>query len=596
MTVDGSSGGEPAPSGIAEAKEALRAGRFDDARKRCEALLAAGESVDVLLLLGVASIRLGDAAAAVQPLTRALALAPDRVDVLVTLGDAQAMRGALDAARDCFRRALSLAPEHAPQLVGRYVQAGRNAHFAARGCGERGIHRDVPSLLADARGAAARGDIEHALGTLIAFGQQVLRQQLSSLLLANSDIAGGDRSIDACIAAIGALALPNLPAAPREPSARRTVHIATQLYTTGGHTRLLRSYVDADKTREQIVLVTDLGQDKNRAAVAELFAGRHVEWCPPGAAATKLEWLMGRLYALAPERVFLFQHHFDAVALAACQPELAPDLYFVHHADYAFSFGVYFPHATHIDGSLQDFENCRRRLGVTGNLFVPYTADDRGPNPAPRRPGARELTTCTAATHTKLSRPGYRYSYLDLFPRLFKQWIKRHVHIGALPSPMLTEIYRRLDEAKIPRERFDYRGNVPSFWDALREHDIDVCIGSFPVGGGLTITEAMGSGTPYVVHGNYVQRVLCEIDQIYPEGFVWRELDELDTALETFAGGACAAHAEAARAQYERFHLPSQLTAALSGAHVVGAREPALRPHRRDNLQIVLDSLYVPAG
>jgi len=305
---------------------------------------------------------------------------------------------------------------------------------------------------------------------------------------------------------------------------------------------------------------------------------------------------MGRLYALAPERVFLFQHHFDAVALAACQPELAPELYFVHHADYAFSFGVYFPHATHIDGSLQDLENCRQRLGVTANLFVPYTADDRGSNPAPSRPGARALTTCTSATHTKLSRPGYRYSYLDLFPRLFQQRVQRHVHIGELPSPMLAEIYRRLDDAKIPRERFDYRGNVPSFWQALRDQEIDVCIGSFPVGGGLTVTEAMGSGTPYIVHGNYVQRVLCEIDQIYPEGFVWRELDELDAALETFAGGACPAHAQAARAQYERFHLPSQLSAALEGAHVLGASEPALRPHRRDNLQIVLDTLYLPTG
>jgi hypothetical protein len=82
---------------------------------------------------------------------------------------------------------------------------------------------------------------------------------------------------------------------------------------------------------------------------------------------------------------------------------------------------------------------------------------------------------------------------------------------------MRAEIYRRLGDAKIPRERFDYRGNVPSFWEASTEHDIDVCIGSFPLGSGLTV-EAMGSGTPYVVHGNYV-RVLCEIDQIYPEGF-----------------------------------------------------------------------------
>jgi thioredoxin-like negative regulator of GroEL len=595
MTMPATTTISSAHAELGQATTALREGRFPDARKHAENALAAAEEPNALLVLGMACLRMGDLQAALVPLKRARELTPNRTAVHANLGDVLAHLGEVAEARASFRRAMELDPEHAAQYETRWVMMGRALHFQARGLGERMVHRDVASLLADVHSAVARDDLGHAFGTLALFGQQVLQHQLGSPMLANADLALGHREIDACIDALGARVLrERRPGAPR-PRRPVTVHIATQLYAVGGHTRMLRAFIDADPGREQVVLLTDLAHDvRGRDTVASVFGERRVEWGPAGDQLHKLHWLMDRLEELAPERVILFQHHHDAVAVAACQPELAPDLYYYHHADYAFSFGVHHPRATHIDGSLMDFHGCRHNLGMPNNILVHFAAEDRPRNLAPLREGPRRLVTCTSATHTKLVRAGYRYAYFDLFPWLFEQAVDRHVHIGHLPEAMLNEIYRRLDAAGIARARFDYRGSVQSYWHTLVEAGVDVCIGSFPLGGGLTVTEAMGSGTPYVVHANYLQRIFTEHDMIYPEGFVWSDLAGLGAALKQLSDGACARHAVAARSHFERFHQLQQLRTALAGEHIQGAEASPVRPHRRDNLQIVLDAIYQP--
>jgi hypothetical protein len=304
---------------------------------------------------------------------------------------------------------------------------------------------------------------------------------------------------------------------------------------------------------------------------------------------------MNRLAELAPERVFLFQHHFDAIAVAACQPELAPDLYFVHHADYAFCYGVFHPYATHVDGSVQDFQSCRHRLGIADNLLLPYPNPDHGVNPAPLRSGPRELPTCTCSSASKLTRPGYALAYADAFPGIFAHGVARHVHIGELPEELLQHIYQRLDAGGVSRDRFVYRGNVPSFWKALVAEAVDVCIASFPLGGGLTAVEAMGSGTPYVAHDNYLQAMLTDMDQLYPGARAWRELPELYAVLERYAREGTEEHARAARAHFMSMHHEGLLTEAFRGPRVRSVCEaPPSRQHDRDDLQIVLDSFYVP--
>ncbi|HTU57490.1 MAG TPA: tetratricopeptide repeat protein [Polyangiales bacterium] len=575
--------------------DALANGRNAEARNQAELALSAGEDGTTLFLLGVACLRIGDAAAAVAPLRRVLELAPEQANVQVHLGEALARLGQVPEAQACFREAGRLDP-NGEAYEQHAVMLGRAVHFQKQGRGEQGLHRDVSSLLTEVASAVAVDDFAHALGTLSLFALQVLELQRSTRSLKGVDVALGDRSIDACIDDIGARVLRKRGGAAPQPRRKLTVHIVTRLYTVGGHTRLMRSYMDADDTREQVVLITDVGMRSasERPVIDAMFPERQLDWCPPGDQLARLHWLFDRLEALAPERVILFQHHHDPVAVAACQPELAPELYFMHHADYELSFGVFHPRAIHIDGCAMDFDNCRHQLGVDGNIFIPFVAEDRPRNDAPLRPGSRPIVTCTAATFNKLDGTGYRYNYLELFPWLFSLPVERHVHFGDLPAAVLVEIYSRLDAAGIARERFDYRGNVPSYWQALRDASVDVCIGSFPLGGGLTMVEAMGSGTPYIAHVNYQQRLLSGSHMLYPEGFTWRDLSELEAAIRALSAGSRAEHAEAARRHYERLHRPQILKDAVSGEHISGVEAPALRPYKPDHLQLVLDSFYAP--
>lgn len=575
--------------------DALSNGRNSEARQLAEQALSVGEDGTILFMLGVACLRLGDAAAAVAPLRRVLTLAPEQPNVLAHLGEALARLGHVAEAQTCFRQASRLDPDGEPYEQ-HAVRLGRAIHFQKQGRGEQGLHRDVSSLLADVRSAVENDDFEHALGTLTYFCLQVLELQRSSRVLKGIDIALGDRSVDACIDALGALVLSRRGGARPGPRKKVTVHVVTRLYSVGGHTRLMRSYMEADEEREQVVLLTDVATRSaaERPAIDAMFPGRRIEWCPAGDLLMRLHWLFDRLEELAPERVILFQHHHDPVALAACQPELTPELYFMHHADYEFSFGVFHPRAIHIDGCAMDFEHCRYQLGVQKNIHIPFVAEDRPRNPAPLRPGSRPIVTCTAATYNKLDGAGYRYNYRELFPWLFSLPVERHVHFGELPAPVLNDIYARLDAAGIARERFDYRGNVPSYWQALLDASVDACIGSFPLGGGLTMIETMGSGTPYIAHDNYQQRLLSGSHMLYPGGFTWRDQSELGAAIQALSADARIEHAEAARRHYERLHQPKILRDALRGERISGVEIPPLRPYQPDRLQLVLDSAYAP--
>jgi len=228
MTMPATTTISSAHAELGQATTALREGRFPDARKHAENALAAAEEPNALLVLGMACLRMGDLQAALVPLKRARELTPNRTAVHANLGDVLAHLGEVAEARASFRRAMELDPEHAAQYETRWVMMGRALHFQARGLGERMVHRDVASLLADVHSAVARDDLGHAFGTLALFGQQVLQHQLGSPMLANADLALGHREIDACIDALGARVLrERRPGAPR-PRRPVTVHIATR--------------------------------------------------------------------------------------------------------------------------------------------------------------------------------------------------------------------------------------------------------------------------------------------------------------------------------------------------------------------------------
>jgi predicted O-linked N-acetylglucosamine transferase (SPINDLY family)/ADP-heptose:LPS heptosyltransferase len=142
----------------------LAAGRLDDARATCRAMLAldAGHA-DALQLLGVVALRAGDTVSAIAQIERAAAIAPTRADIRHNLGFALRAAGRPADAAAAFRDAIARDPDFAEA----HYQLGNLARDARRFAEAEASYRRVLEL---------RSDHHQAMNNLgVALGE---RQQL----------------------------------------------------------------------------------------------------------------------------------------------------------------------------------------------------------------------------------------------------------------------------------------------------------------------------------------------------------------------------------------------------------------------------------
>lgn len=371
------------------------------------------------------------------------------------------------------------------------------------------------------------------------------------------------------------------------------VYIATELYMTGGHSAVLSDFISHQPAYRHRILLSDLFAVQDKTSIENRFAalGAAIEWAPNGDPAKKLHWLQNRLWELNPRRTFLFNHHQDAVAVAAAQRDLVGELFFYHHGDHSLCLGVHIPHSVHIDFRGFGFENCRNSLRVAHNVLVPITVDDSGARPQSMRflvDGM--LRTCSSGAAHKFENP-YRYEYSAIVPKILAVTGGQHLHLGPLSADTLDTIRTELGKRNIDPGRFRNIHSVPSVWNALIDNGIDLYLSSFPHGGVRAAVEVMGSATPMAVHVNYSFPALSELDAVYPEAFNWRNPDELFQFLPRIDQDFLQEQSARARHHYETHCHPDLLTAEL-----VNMREPRVEemetseyPPPADPLEIYLE-------
>jgi hypothetical protein len=317
--------------------------------------------------------------------------------------------------------------------------------------------------------------------------------------------------------------------------------------------------------------------------------GVQVETTTGGSHGTILTWLKDRLSALAPRTTRLVLHPFDSVAIAAVQPELTGELVFLHNADHNLTLGVTLAHALHVDFHAKGFYNCREREGVRNNVMWPLTATDLGPR-SPSYAGA-PIRTCTCGGVEKFSPQftrdlvPYPFRYEALAPLIPATTGGAHVHIGPLSDEALAAIGEGLDTLGVSRDRFFHVPSVPNLWEALKTLEIDLYVGSFPLGGGRATVEAMGAGLPICIHSNYRSIMLSVEMEIYEGAIVWRTPEDLVRCLSGLTPEVLERHSRAARGYYEQHHRPALLQAALNGQ----VETPPRPRHTEDRLQAYLD-------
>ncbi len=118
----------------------------------------------------------------------------------------------------------------------------------------------------------------------------------------------------------------------------RVLHVLTEAYATGGHTRLTWRWLEHDRTREHTVVITEQIHDPVPDALARAAHGRvfHLDG----------ESRVDRLRNLADmmmgfDLVVLNIHPHDAVVAAACAASTdRPRTFLVNHADHVFWIGA----------------------------------------------------------------------------------------------------------------------------------------------------------------------------------------------------------------------------------------------------------------
>lgn len=379
----------------------------------------------------------------------------------------------------------------------------------------------------------------------------------------------GSSMLDNLCQQIGRVSLNSLsmhqPTLVKDSKSLRVVYVVTKLQKSGGHTRFIQDLISANPGSKHIILSTELLGSSDIVHLdgfigisdnIEYELSSHREYI------TKLKWLQSRLLDIKPSKVYLVNHHQDSVAVAAIQQSMGLSVIFCHHGDHHLSLGVYLPNVSHIDLHVSGYHYCRHVLGIN-NSYLPLVTKDLGNRPKEKSfLSSDSLITCTVGRANKIE-PPYFIDYCEVIPRLLKITKGRHIHIGWLTPWALIKIrfYMMLNGVKF--NRFKYISWVPSIWRAQQEYKIDLFISSFPYVGILTLIEAMGSGTPVVIHKHISSRILSGVDVAYKGVPTWRFPEELFDICKNLTTEKLMQMAKQSRAQYEKFHDPKFLKLAL---------------------------------
>lgn len=455
--------------------------------------------------------------------------------------------------------------------------------------------RSAAALQKEIRFLIKTGNLDAALRRIHGVVEQVFFEPINTAQIF------GSRLLDDLCQEIGAIhwrrvredAIPGQPGEQgRSEAGNLTVYIVSKLYASGGHTLALADIIRLSPHGRSVILMTGVVGATHRTTILKRFhsiPNLSVEYAPRGSHLLKLDWLQRRIQALAPNSIWLFNHHQDSVAVAAIQPDAGYRVHFYHHGDHHLCLGVHLEYAEHIDMHPMGFHNCRNALGIRGNRYLPLVAKDLGDRQVPTAAEqARGLVTCTAASSSKVEAP-YFVGYAEVVPELLRATGGRHIHIGHLSQMSLVGIRRGLHRLNIPQAAFVHIPYVPSLWISLQDHQVDLYVASFPYGGARTLIEAMGAGTAVALHAHHSSRLLSTFDMAYKGAFFWRTPDELLEYLRNVGREELRRQSRLARSKFVECHRETLLAEALAdSAHMPQA--PDLRTdYAPDEFQRALD-------
>jgi len=167
-----------------------------------------------------------------------------------------------------------------------------------------------------------------------------------------------------------------------QQAARRVLHVATTVYGTGGHTRLLENWVKTDEGSVHSVMLLDQGDEPVRAALIERIraSGGDVVIVQAGTTLLERARVLRRVARSGYDVVVLHHHPNDVTPLVAFATAGGPPIAVMNHADHVFWLGV---SVADLVVEYRDFgaELSRERRETRLSLTFPLPLDIEGSTP-----------------------------------------------------------------------------------------------------------------------------------------------------------------------------------------------------------------------
>lgn len=294
---------------------------------------------------------------------------------------------------------------------------------------------------------------------------------------------------------LGRTHVPGDPAVRPTGDPQRVLHVATVVYETGGHGRVLERWLARDRRRPTVLLLKDDEPVPERLRRAAAAADGTLAQLPPGDLFARARAL--RTLAAGHDLVVLHvSNHEVVVPLAFADPVGRPPTILFNHSSHLLWAGV---GCSDVVASFNGYDGAlvAQRRGVARERTV-LLGLPSSPQPLPSRAEARAAlgldpdapVLLTVASPYKLA-PVVAPAYGDLATAV----------LDAVPAATLLLAGPTPGDAVVPdHPRVRAFGPVPDLGAHLAAADL--LLDSWPITGGTTATDAIAAGLPVIALGD----------------------------------------------------------------------------------------------
>lgn len=272
------------------------------------------------------------------------------------------------------------------------------------------------------------------------------------------------------------------------------VHITSQVYPWGGHTRVIEDIVASlPEYRHELVITEMRRTDPDFVRVKPRFneLSLTVHLLQGLSQVERTTELSSLINVLEPEVILLLAFPGDSVAHTSVAGHSARRVLFLHAGDHHPSLGACRTDYAHVDLTPACHKLCLAESRLHASMLN-LTAKDIGTVELPRR---SPMVGATCGSPHKYAGSS-EFTYARLLATLFSDGVGQVFHIGDMPEEQKNQIRFEITTNGQDASRAIFLPNTPSLAAKLIEISPDFYLVSHPVGSGKATLEAMSVGLP----------------------------------------------------------------------------------------------------